>query len=569
MQAQQISPYATAATSEQEGIYTGPEHEMGAEEHVEHGSKKQSMLGKVKDKARKLKSKMHKPKSVDQNDESSSASSSEDESGSEPHQQVNDLGEGEKEIVSTPGLNSEAFQVIPDPHVNSAVGAAGVQKRFGQMSLGDESVRSKRQEEVPSAPERVSAGVTPYLARHNFGESPFVSGASQVEEGRNAEGKDIHGTPSSTNYKVTSIMDVDDNTPDISKTRDNTAALYTPFSETVFDAKQQKTLKDCGAEGAATGKDSVTASAAAGAGVLGVTPFVEKHRNVESQAPDASGSQKNKLEQTKERIFGHSPNTPKESQLDTTGGDKQIQGDESLTSKAVGTVTSFKDTVASKLGYGFNKNRNGEGPEAMQVDTHHPENKSVVQKIQDSITGVTESVTSTRGPGDKQQTPSQAVGIGENKSYAQKAYDAASGAKDAVAAKLGYGPTRKEDVMTDTATAQGEQKSYLQKMQETAVGAKDVVASKLGYGNRDVPASSEGAYNDDAASGAKDAVAAKLGYGPTRKEDVMTDTATAQGEQKSYLQKMQETAVGAKDVVASKLGYGNRDVPASSEGAYN
>lgn len=477
MQTQPMSPYEATAAHEHQGIHTAPEYATGVEEHMhaEGSPKKKSMLEKVKDKAKKFRTKI-KPKApdaADNNDESSSSYSSEDESGSksgsEPHQQVGNQSGEEKEVMVTPGPQGEAFEAIPDPHVSGATegtagAGAGVEQRFGHMSLGEKPDSAKLQEEVPSAPGHVSAGVTPYLASHNLGESPYAAEGGRgipVEEGKNVQDTDPLVSPTSTDFQEITAMDYE-KTPDVSNSGDKSAAGYIPTSEDKAseEEQQQKPLKDLVSEGAA-------GTAAASAGALGV-----------------SEGKKSMLGQAKEKIFGTST--------------KAVEGEEDLqTSESKPTITeraaSFKDTIATKLGYGSNKNLTAEGDNsaaALQVDAHDPENKSVLQTTQESASGATGTVTNKLGHDDTQQTYSQGEGgvveAGETKSYTQKAYEAAYGAKDAVAAKLGYGGT----ASTETLTTQGEQKSYLQ-------GAKDVVFSKLGYANRELPASTEGAYNDE------------------------------------------------------------------------
>ncbi|MCO5595016.1 hypothetical protein L7F22_049053 [Adiantum nelumboides] len=477
MQAQDVNPQAASGL----GVPTEQAGPVGTEEQADHGHKKKSVMGKVKDKAKKLKTKMKKPKSPgatgeSNNDGSSSGSSSdEEESGSDPHQQQLDKQPGnERDVVVEPGLKGAAFDAVPDPNVDTG---AGVHERLGQLRLGDEPDSTKLQQGVPSAPGQVSAGVTPYLATHD------VSRGIPVE-GKNSEGKDLFVSDD----KGVKPMDYEQPS-DVSKTSDNTGAWYTPTSAD----SEQKPLKDRVVEGATAAKDTVAATATSGAGALGLKSPAETE-NVEGGAP------KTTLEQAKERVLGSS------SQSSETGETKP-----SITGRAAGTVTGLKDTIASKLGYGSNKNLTGkidaplDTPPTSQVDAQNPEGKSYLQMIQERAAGATAAVSSKLGYGEKQsptgdrslpEVVSDKVKPADDKSYAQKATEAAYGAKDAVADKLGYGAAATKDSLAPATESDG--KSYVQKAQETAAGAKDAVASKLGYGNTDIPVgATESAYGKD------------------------------------------------------------------------
>ncbi|KAI5084430.1 hypothetical protein GOP47_0000599 [Adiantum capillus-veneris] len=543
MQAQEVPPSAATGL----GVplqEVGPEHAVGTEEQPDNGHKKKSVIGKVKEKAKKLKTKIKKPKSPgaagENNDESSSGE--EEDSGSDEQQSGERAGE-EQDVVVEPGPKGQAYEAIPDPHVDPA---AGVHERLAQLQLGDEPEATKPKE---------APGVSPYIAS---GQTTEASQGIPVEEGKTADGKDLVVTPSASDDKAGVVPMDYDQPSDVSKTSDNKGAWYTPTSA---EGEQQKPLKDRIVEGATSAKDSVATAAATGAGSVGLKSYDE------SGNTERSEESKTAFDEAKEKVFGSSEapqgeviesvgqnkpsitsraastvtglkdtlasklgygsgkNLTRDSNapLDTTPSTQSSeaphgelvesggQNKPSITSRATGTMTGLKDTIASKLGYGSDKNltRDSNAPldtTPTQVGEQNPENKSALEKIQERAAGTTAAVTSKLGYGDNQspsaeRSPSEAVGdqvnpAGHNKTYTQKAREAAFGAKDAVAAKLGYGGTStKENV---TSATEGDNKSYMQKAQETAVSAKDAVASKLGYANKDVPtAATESAYGEE------------------------------------------------------------------------
>ncbi|KAH7296522.1 hypothetical protein KP509_26G026600 [Ceratopteris richardii] len=503
MQTQQLSPYSEAsapADQHQQVVPTRPELTSFPGEQDDHAHKKKSVIGKVKDKAKKLKRKIQKPKTHDgagdDNEGSSSASSGDDESDNESHLQEMTPQTGEN--TDEKGLKGESFEAIPDTSVG---GVDGVHRGFENLQLSDDREDEKLQNEVPSAPGQVSAGVSPYLGRHDPADSSAarVSNPSDpVEEGKNVEGKDLIVAPGQE-HSAGDLQQEEHYSGDLQQEvnrapgpnlSDNSGAWYTPTSSE---------------------------------GVPG---------DVQSDRANADLYAKS---------YEKKPST--------------------ITSRVVETVTGLKDTVSAKMGYGApNKSSDSSPKNTTSVDTPNAEDKSLLQKIQESAASASEAVASKLSYGSK-QSPVESSGqdppSGASKSYSEKASEAVLSAKDAVAAKFGYGKSSEEDHPVPAS----HDKTVTDQVSEGFQGAKDVVASKLGHGDNseqvsETQSSENKSYTQKMSEmihGAKDTVVTKLGYGESQ-----TDPAVGKDGSKTALQKIQETARGASEAVTSKLGYGKR-----------
>lgn len=414
------------------------------------GEKKESILLKVKDKAKdkakKLKDKLQKKKKRGHTNEEAGNDSNGSDSSSEDESDQSQPSSGQKLPVSTnQGQESllfdenkgvegfakrdngdERFEATPDP--DAPGGAGALQNRFDKLNLGSKDDR-KVQEEVPSAPGQVSAGVTPYLAAHGFSHS----------QSQPKDDQEPASHISSMKYE------------DFGKTAERVLEVEGPKNDGVWYSPSATS------ENVATTDD----------------------HNMDTQFEKGnSGDQKSMLEQDE---------TMKQSD----------EKKSTITSRATETVLGLKDSLASKLGYGVNS-PTSQGDDVKSEETKSNgtavgDSKSYIQKLQDTAGSAKDLVAKKLGYGETKSVESVDVDTHnddqQQKSYIQKLQESAGNAKDVVAKKLGYGETKSIEGME-------EQKSYLEKVQEVASSGKDAIVSKLGY-NSDAKAVNNNNENVD------------------------------------------------------------------------
>ncbi|KAG6549113.1 hypothetical protein Mapa_009339 [Marchantia paleacea] len=252
----------------------------------------------------------------------------------------------------------------------------------------------------------------------------------------------------------------------------------------------------------------------------------------------------------------------------------------SATNNMVDTMAETKDAALDKLGYGSTDEQKSSSD---STSSDYESQKPIHQRAYDGLTGAAVGVGQKLGAyknydnvsTDNSSSWSSSTTTSTEPTMAQKAYNAVLGSKDAAADKVSQ---TKENVQSGEST-------MAQKAYDSVVGAKETAVSSLG-GNTsrtdnsttsqpqtDSFFSSSAAPVDEfgisateqkpitqkvgeTAAGWKNSIASSLGIGGTAAGNRDPTAFTATGtDQKPLTEKLTETGVGLKETVASKLGY--------------